>query len=234
MLEGNIIIFKSVLAILKMVKDEILKCNDFEEINDVFEKSTKCLKDTSTLIYNLILRKFKFDDDFITRNRNLILPIIMQNIFESNKNKINKNEQDTIHKRKVSYVDSEMECFSDWPLCIYDNTHKYKIVSHLCFRIFEKPIFVENYFFDLNDKNHNRFSHKCVNEDSIISYDYFDEDLIKFKDLLIERRRHTCYTEENINRFIYVDQDNNHYEQKDIEGSYVEIMNSMRERSKNS
>ena len=64
-LEGSIVMFKSALAILKILKNDIMETDSIEVINNVFDENTKNLNDSSTLIYYLVLRKFSFDENFI-------------------------------------------------------------------------------------------------------------------------------------------------------------------------
>jgi hypothetical protein len=87
-LEGNIVMFKSALGILKILKDKILSFDDMEQLNYVFEDCTKYLNDSYTMMYYLILRRFEFDNSFIIKNRIALQPAILENINNGNQHKI--------------------------------------------------------------------------------------------------------------------------------------------------
>lgn len=147
--------FKSALAILKIVKDQLMSRDSLEDINDVFDDTTKHLNDHSTLIYYLILRRFEFDYDFLIKSRlNLQGPII-ESITKNNENKV-QNPIGSPVRRRASYVNKEMECFRDWPLCIYDLGYKYNVISYLWFRVHNPPNVIEDYFFDKTNRSKKR------------------------------------------------------------------------------
>jgi hypothetical protein len=87
-LEGNIVMFKSALAILKILKHKIISYDTLEDLNYIFEDCTKYLNDSYTLLYYLILRRFEFDNAFIMKNRILLEPAIIENINRGNEFKI--------------------------------------------------------------------------------------------------------------------------------------------------
>src|SRR5689334_14915698 len=53
-LDGTVALFKGSLGVLKIIKDQIIQKNSLEDINYIFEESTKYLIDHYTLIYYLI------------------------------------------------------------------------------------------------------------------------------------------------------------------------------------
>jgi len=197
--------FKSALAILKVIKNDIQATSEIEEINNVFEDTTRHLNDYSTLIYYLVLRKFSFDDIFIEKNRLSLQKTIIENIVKNNENKVNKDE-----KRKASYVKSDIECYPDWPLCIYDLDYKYNVINYLCYKIQYIPIIIDNYFFEHNSKQNKirkkskssqyktyankKKSHKLNKsfDNYIDSKEEINEQYETYKNLLIERRKHYC------------------------------------------
>ena len=88
LLEGNLVMFKATLAILKILKDKIMSYDSLEDINYVFEDCTKHLNDSYTLLYYLILRRFEFDNSFIMKNRMALEPAIIDNIIKGNEFRI--------------------------------------------------------------------------------------------------------------------------------------------------
>jgi len=87
-LEGNIVMFKSAIAILKIVKHKILSVENLEDLNDIFEDCTKHLNDNYTMLYYLIARRFEFDNTYIMKNRIALQPAIIENINKGNEYKI--------------------------------------------------------------------------------------------------------------------------------------------------
>jgi hypothetical protein len=87
-LEGNIVMFKSALAILKIVKHKIMSLDSMEDLNYIFEDCTRHLNDNYTMLYYLILRRFEFDNTFIMKNRIALQPAIIENINKGNEYKI--------------------------------------------------------------------------------------------------------------------------------------------------
>jgi predicted DNA-binding protein YlxM (UPF0122 family) len=176
-LEGNIVMFKGALGLLKIIKKSVLSKDSLEDINEAFDEGTKHLNDRKTLIYYLVVRKFEFDLDFICKNRNIFQPAILENINKNNENKIryknkleaekkNDNNQEINQKflegseisghvlRRASYVKNVVECYREWPLCIYDNNYKYDVVSFLVFRVQDPPEIIEDFFEPRGKRSH--------------------------------------------------------------------------------
>ncbi len=187
-LEGNIVMFKSALGILKIIKKSVLCKNSLEDINEAFDEGTKHLNDRKTLIYYLVVRKFEFDLDFICKNRIIFQPAILENIIKNNENKIRYknrleaeiilNNQENSNKiiensnlpshilRRASFVKNVVECFRDWPLCIYDNNYKYDVISFLVFRVKDPPKIIEEYFESRGEVSHNYIKSSNIKRNS--------------------------------------------------------------------
>lgn len=187
-LEGNIVMFKSALGILKIIKKSVLCKDSLEDINEAFDEGTKHLNDRKTLIYYLVVRKFEFDIDFICKNRCIFQPAILENIIKNNENKIRyKNRLENVKSfnkdenskqlteesdfsghilRRASFVKNVVECFREWPLCIYDNNYKYDVISFLVFRVKDTPEIIESYFEPRGVLSHNNLT--CSNSNTSI------------------------------------------------------------------
>ena len=120
-----------------------------------------------------MMKKYKFDSEFIEINRKDILNIYIQNINSNNKFKkdilINKT------KERTDYCDIM------WPYCIYECESYYKIIDHLVLRPALPLNIIENYMekdFDENDDN------LVLIRDNNIDIDY--------ESILIERKQHVC------------------------------------------
>lgn len=177
MLEGNLILFKAALGVLKIIKNSVLAKETMEDINHVFDYETKHLNDHYTLIYYIVFRKFDFDYDLICRHRKLFQSTIVENINKNNEHRKSKYvDNNRESKRKASYVKHVVECFRDWPLCIYDWSYKYNIVNHLVFRVFDPPNFIDDYFFEnVNSGDYVYIKRKCSkSSDGFQKANYFD------------------------------------------------------------
>lgn len=153
MLEGNIVLFKATIGILKILKNSILSKSSLEDINYIFDEETRHLNDHSVLVYYLILQKFEFDIEFIYKNRIVFQSTILESIINNNnyrKNKYIEEERNWAdgeqYRRRASYVKNVVECFREWPLCIYDLGYKYNVITYLVFKVHDPPNFIENYY----------------------------------------------------------------------------------------
>jgi hypothetical protein len=259
------VLFKSALAILKIIRDDIQANTDIEKINSIFEETTRNLNECDTMIYYLVLRRFGFDDNFLMKNRISLNTTIIENILKNNETKIQRIEQEQKegkNKRRASYVkNASIECFPDWPLCIYDLNYKYHIVEFLVFKVHEPPLMIENYFFDiirhktnspskaLRRKSKSSENYKkaielerehriSVNSQTEAEFDDnedFEEKLECYNNLLIERRPHCCFAPDDVSctTSVVLDNDNSAFEQNEIEGSYIEIKNSFKDITSN-
>jgi hypothetical protein len=251
---------------LKIIREDVQAVTDIERINSIFEDTTKRLAESDTLIYYLVLRRFGFDDNFLTKNRQSLNITTIESIMKNNEYKIQRIEQEQQegkYKRKASYVkNTSLECFPDWPLCIYDLNYKYHIVEFLIFKVHDPPLIIENYFFDIVNQlrtlsftkvlrkksKSSETTHKMEKLDkghrnSLLSsktlvYEDSDQDFYDqldcYYNLLIERRPHCCNKGDDISSTtsVIIDADNSVFEQNEIENSFIEIRNSLMETSR--
>jgi hypothetical protein len=63
----------------------------------------------------------------------------------------NYEEDDPNFRRRASYAKNTIECYPEWPLCIYDLNYKYNLVNYLVFRVMSPPIIINDYFFKYLD-----------------------------------------------------------------------------------
>jgi hypothetical protein len=261
------VLFKSALAVLKLLRDDIQACTDMEKINSLFDDTTKHLNECNTIRFYLILRRFGFDDNFLMKNRINFNANIIETIMKNNEYKIQRLEQEQLdsgNKRRASYVkNTSLECFPDWPLCIYDINYKYNIVEYLVFKTNDAPLIIENYYFDVikkprtpsftkalrkksksSENNHKMAQLDKKNRDSLRKNtltlsigehdeeENFEEQLESYYNLLMERRLHCCIKIEDVsNSSVLIDNENSAFEQNEIENSFIEIKNSLRDTS---
>ncbi len=147
-IQGNIIIFKTIIAIFNLLKTELMGKTSIEEINNIFEENTKYLNDFNYINYYLILKKFEFNYKIIQINRQELELKIAESINNTNRfnlERIKKNKEDN---KKASFVKSINECYEEWPICIYDNDYKYRIVKFFYFIVHRDKIkMINNYFY---------------------------------------------------------------------------------------
>jgi hypothetical protein len=69
LLEGNIVIFKALYAIIRMMENRIMECKNYDDLNNVFHNYPPTLKVRGKLAYYLISKKFYFNMDKIKNYR---------------------------------------------------------------------------------------------------------------------------------------------------------------------
>ena len=167
LLEGNIIIFKSLYALMIILKPHILKCKSSEELNYVFTILPGKLKNRGRLGYYLIAKKFNFNMEKIKLFRrklqgNVIKEIVkIGDFIREEENKKNK----------------EIKCDLDWPLCMKNQKHFEKEYDHIILKQLNEPEVIEDYIDNYdNYQNNNK---NMINEEN-------------FENILIERKMHFC------------------------------------------
>jgi hypothetical protein len=182
-IQGNIIIFKAIIALFNLLKNEIMGKTGIEEINNLFEESTKYLNDYNFINYYLILKKFEFNYKIISFSRSELEDKIIENINNTNKFNLERNKKNKEEKKRSSFMQNITDCNKEWPICIYDNDYKYRIVSYFYFMIYPGNInIIKDYFYiDINnnknnkkkikEKNDNNFNFNDNNNDNNIPID---------------------------------------------------------------
>jgi len=147
-IQGNIIIFKAILAIFNLIKNELMGKTCIEEINSIFEENTKYLNDFKYINYYLILKKFEFNYKIIQINRRELEKKISESINNTNRFNLERTKKNREENKKASFVKNINECYEEWPICIYDNDYKYRIVKYFHFMVHSDKIqIINNYFY---------------------------------------------------------------------------------------
>ena len=189
-LEGNIIIFRSVLALLMLMKDQILSFNNMMDINTFFEENINEFKSNELL--SLIINEknekvFNFNMDDINNQRDEKFIRIREQIRKTGEFKKKQNE----NKYNVN------DCNPYYPNCLKIMFEK-NIIRSINHKMISEPIF-ENNFYDL--ANGKRNVYELVKSDEILIKK--EEEEIKlmnekekkkciYEDLLMERISHKC------------------------------------------
>lgn len=147
-IQGNIILFKAILAIFNLLKNELMGKTSIEEINMIFEENTKYINDFNYINYYLILKKFEFNLKIIQINRKQLEEKVAESINSTNKFNLERVKKNKEENKKASFVKNINECFEEWPICIYDNDYKYRIVKYFSFMVHpDKVKIIANYFY---------------------------------------------------------------------------------------
>lgn len=146
--QGNIIIFKAILAILNLLKTELMGKTCIEDINTIFEENTRYINDYNYINYYLILKKFEFNYKIIQINRRELDKKITESINNTNRFNLERTKKNKEENKKASFVKNINECYEEWPICIYDNDYKYRIVKYFQFMVHPDKIkIINNYFY---------------------------------------------------------------------------------------
>lgn len=152
-IQGNIIVFKAIIAIFNLLKIELMGKTNIEEINLIFDENTKYLNDYNYINYYLILKKFEFNFKIIELNRRELEDNITDSINQTNRLNLERVKNNKDENKKASFMKNINECFEEWPICIYDNDYKYRIVKYFYFMIYPENIrIIKNYFYAENEK----------------------------------------------------------------------------------
>ena len=169
LLEGNIVTFKAAYGIIHMLQESIMRCKNFDDLNNVFQSTTRTLKIRGKLAYYLISKKFYFNMDKIKNYRKKLNNKIIKEI-ES----LNHSLKEEIEKMKKE-DNKDSKCDLDWPICIYDDKNLRNNYDHIILKQLFEPEVIDDYLDD--DKKYEK-TQKNYEE--------------KFEDFLIERKKHNC------------------------------------------
>jgi hypothetical protein len=152
---------------------------NLEDVYLVLNGRTSELNDPN-LIYYLALKRFEFDNNFINKNRTLIIKPVIANIQLENdmKKKIkDSNKLFTTNTRKEENV--KKICNRSYPICVNEEDRLFQrnVVSILIMKSRDFPTIYEDYYSHDGDKYLSKgINHKYIETDWIV----------------IERRNHSC------------------------------------------
>ena len=187
-INGDLILFKSALAIFEFIKKDILNIK-FEEIANFFEEKLKYVKIDRKKFYNFVLfDKFKIDIKKFKQIRRTNLENGIKNLVNKN-NKINENNNKIINEN--SQIE---ECNRNWPFCTQKS--KDEINEVLILKVFNQTNIIKNFF---------------ENQNKIKIFDNENKNNI-YNNLLILREKHEC--KKNSSLIIDKDENLNKYNRK--------------------
>ena len=169
-LEKSEAMFKAAVTMIKLFKDDLLRSNDLDGVVDVIQNKFAKYVDVNNLKFEILLKKYNFDQKLIELNRNSIENMIIVKINKTNENKIEKLKEKNIKKKEL--------CNILWPFCVYGSEENFKVIRCLVLKSLYKPQQIENYFSEsrTEEKSENNNFHKDLDYESI----------------LIERKHHEC------------------------------------------
>ena len=169
--DGRIVLFKTAISLLKKITDKLILFDNSFDFRNFVNEYFDNYKDEYLLTYNLILKKFEFDEEFINYNRQIIFSHMKYN-FENNNDK-----EKELYKEKINQ--NEELCDKSMPICIYDTESKFKITENLILTTNNNLNIIDDY---------------CENY-YLINYNdsfKFETSEIDCDELLIERKIHFC------------------------------------------
>ena len=169
--DNKLALFKTAIYLIKEMKNDILKVNNIESLTILIKNYSLNFKNLNALKFQLILKKFEFNNSYINYNRLFILSEMIE--------RINKNNQFKLEKLKEKVKERNDYCDLSWPYCIYECDSYYKIVDYFVLKNNENIDIIDDYCENINnyqlDKNK-------INE----------KNEFNFQNILIERIEHVC------------------------------------------
>ena len=200
LLEGNIIIFKAVYAMIIILEKHLRKHKSIESINKIFNEIPLELNQRGKLAYYLIGKKFNFNMDLIRKYRKTISPQIIKEIMGLNQFKTYEN--DCKDNKQNGKNGNSITCDLDWPICIKDQKNLEKEYDYIVLKELDKPNVIEDYM-DLYESYKSGLLSSSTSGEKNKKVNFLNDDDIeskknhffkeeRFKDLLIERKKHYC------------------------------------------
>ena len=183
-MEGNIVLIKSCLTFFSILRNILLKLNDFEDIYSVMNEKLLEIKNPNLLIRFLTYRKFEFKEENLTAFRTLLKHSVLENLFKEgilpSPEKIKDNKFKI--KKKSLYIKAN-QCDPKWPCCIYDNSIR-EVIEVLCLKEQKGPYVIDNYYYEKTfyypKERHNSVDH------------IFEKNDYGEKSFLCYRQKHIC------------------------------------------
>ena len=199
LLEGTVVLFKSIIALVSIFENEIMNISSLEEANQFFE-ITITRKPTPTEIETikkyLIVKLFDFDEEELKIQKNKIFPDTVEEI---------KANGRYVHTRATI---KEINCDLDWPLCAHDVTYRQDISDYFVYSTLNGINIKDNYIDELEQQQESKKKNEKEIKKEIKKES--NDSLIKersFINALIQRRKHCCNSEIMTMRY-FVDKSN--------------------------
>ena len=191
LLEGNIIIFKAIYAIFKIMEKDLTENRTFDRFSKVFNDIPLDFTNRGRLAYYLISKQFNFNMNMIIKHRRAISSQIIKEIINLGTFQVEEEDEKKIENKN--------ECDLDWPQCKNDKKNLEKDYDYVVLKELEEPKIIDDYIDNYgqykDETKQNDYKYKninFINDDDIesLKIKYFKEE--RFKDILIERKKHYC------------------------------------------
>ena len=178
LLEGTVVLFKSIIALVSIFEDEIMSVASLEEANTFFGVTIErklTASEIDTIKNYLIIKLYNFNEEELRVQKNKILPETIEEIKNSGQYLLIKASQQNI------------TCDLDWPLCAYDYKYRENITDFFVYSKLNGIDVKDNY---LDDRNDNKHTTKLNKNEDTKKNGVIKEDI--FANLLIQRNKHCC------------------------------------------
>ena len=182
-LEGYIILTKTCLGVFAVLRKQLMKGEDFEEIYTILSEKTNDIKNPQLILYFLARRKFEFKLETLDHFREILQLPIIENLRKGKQKR--KNSKSTVDIRSmknlnVNKIKKKVYCDPKWPFCINDN-NPHDILQVLVLNSQKRPYIIDDYYYTKT------FSYPNEKEGKIDEY-FISGD----KDVVLERQKHHC------------------------------------------
>ena len=187
LLEGPVVLFKAAFGLFQIISKDVITLRSLEDAQMFFEKRIEEFECNDKMVFYLIIKKFDFDMETITRERDKMFPKIVQGIRE------NGNFDDGNSKPSSS------ECDVDWPWCVQDVSYRHWIGDVVVYKGMNEVNINEGYLERMNDNVTKKKEYKMKEE--------------MYEDMLIERKEHVCKSKQHCIKDVLNSNDITHTQQ---------------------
>ena len=172
LLEGTVVLFKSIIALVGIFENEIMSITSLEEANVFFGNTIErklTQNEIDTIKKYLVIKLYNFNEEELRIQKNKILPETIEEIKRSGQYLLVKASS----QQKIT-------CDLDWPLCVYDYTYRENITDFCVYSKLNGIEIKDNYLNKRNNKDNKDNTKNEVMKEEI------------FANLLIQRNKHCC------------------------------------------
>ena len=193
LLQGNIILFKSIFSIISILKKQLISKKEKDEyIYPILANTLNIDPKNKKLLFGLALKNYEdLSENYININRNNINPMVFDKIISINKNSFN---------RKIKQISKCNKCDKKWPICLVNDKIRTNPINKLNFIIFKIPNNTEyynNYFYDEINNNKNNINNNKENIFLELQKGENNNNCNDLYNIITEREHHNCSSKLN-------------------------------------
>ena len=182
LLDGNIILFKSIFSIFSILKKQLIKGKENGQcLYHIFSDTSNIEPKNKKFLFGLVLKNYdNLNEKCIDLQRNRINPLVFNEIININKNS---------HMRKIRTKHTlNNKCNKNWPICLANEITRTNPIDKLDYLIFKIPFETkcyDNYFFQESNKisNNNNIDNDLKKDENTFN---------DFYNIITEREKHNC------------------------------------------